>query len=349
MRKMISPRLARRAFTLVELLVVIAIIGILIGMLLPAVQQVREAARRTQCLNNMRQTALAALNYESAHMHFPTNGMLGGLGWGGQNRPNKGIENWSWVYQVLPFMEQNNLANRRADVGLGANSIGQSVIGEAVSNLTCPTRGPRYWQSTGASIPLRHFITDYVGFWVHPTHLRFVKMNPGYEDLPNQAPPGNYFGRQPGNNYKTTRWIGLIAPGGARPNTSGPAEQWSEVGFGAVTDGSSNTLLFAEKGARASDYNPVQGGSYWDNIERNGIVDIDLSTMRGLHWNVAAYPDSNNAGLAHLGGFGSAHPGQFNIVMGDGSTQSISQTIDLVVMYTLGCRNDGQTVSVTEL
>ena len=65
---------SKKGFTLVELLVVIAIIGILIGMLLPAVQQVREAARRTECMNNLRQVALASLNFESAHMHMPTAG-----------------------------------------------------------------------------------------------------------------------------------------------------------------------------------------------------------------------------------------------------------------------------------
>jgi type II secretory pathway pseudopilin PulG len=330
----------------VELLVVIAIIGILIGMLLPAVQQVREAARRSQCMNNLRQTALAAHNFESAYQHFPTNGMLGGLSWGGQLTPNKGMENWSWVYQCLPFMEANNLADRRKEVGLGANANGDSVIGETVSNLTCPTRGARFWQSSGSSIPLRHFITDYAGFWLHPTHLRFLKNNPEYAGLPDQNPSGNYFGNQPADhNYVTSRWVGLIAPGGARPK-SGAVEIWSTVGFGEISDGSSNCLLFAEKSARASDYNPVQGSTYWDNIERNGMVDIDLSTMRALHWNRAAYPDSNDAGLAHLGAFGSAHPGQFIICMGDGSTQSVDLSIDLETIYQLGCRDDGRTISV---
>lgn len=349
MKHMLRPQAGRKAFTLVELLVVIAIIGILIGMLLPAVQQVREAARRTQCMNNMRQTALAAHNFESTYQHFPTNGMLGGLGWGGRNAPNKGMENWSWVFQILPFMEANNLADLRQTVGLGADANGQSVIGQPIPTLTCPTRGPRSWQSSGSSIPLRHFITDYAGFFVHPTHLRFLKRNPQFAGLADQNPRGNYFGRQPaGHNYKETRWVGLIAPGGARPRTSGGPKVWGKIGFGKISDGSSNTMLFAEKGARASNYNPVQGGNYWDNIERNGIVDIDLSTMRALHWNRAAYPDSNNAGRAHLGGFGSAHPGKFNVCMGDGSTQSVNQQIDLEIIYKLGCRNDGNIISVTE-
>ena len=90
----------RQAFTLVELLVVIAIIGILVGMLLPAVQQVREAARRTSCLNNARQLVLANHNYQSANLKFPTVApFITGKG------------NRSWVAAVLPFIEQQNVAD----------------------------------------------------------------------------------------------------------------------------------------------------------------------------------------------------------------------------------------------
>ena len=91
-----STQSRRNGFTLVELLVVIAIIGILIGMLLPAVQQVREAARRTQCANNMRQLALAAHNFESAHRHFPDSAA-------------SSLEGYSLIAKTLPFVEQANL------------------------------------------------------------------------------------------------------------------------------------------------------------------------------------------------------------------------------------------------
>ena len=90
-----------RGFTLVELLVVIAIIGILIGMLLPAVQSVREAARRTQCMNNIRQLSLAALNYESAHMHFPS-------GVFDDDDNLRDALRVGWV-DMLPYIEQGNL------------------------------------------------------------------------------------------------------------------------------------------------------------------------------------------------------------------------------------------------
>ena len=104
----------KKGFTLVELLVVIAIIGILIGMLLPAVQSVREAARRTTCLNNIRQIGLAAINFSTAKMRFPTNGGNASV----LVRDNQGLninasESGSWAFQLLPYMEQENLFNLR--------------------------------------------------------------------------------------------------------------------------------------------------------------------------------------------------------------------------------------------
>ena len=127
-----SPK--SRAFTLVELLVVIAIIGILIGMLLPAVQQVREAARRTECMNNSRQIGLAALNFESAHMRFPSINF---------EVPQLDIEAASNWLALMPFMEQEALqtaiyqgtaetsgGNRSTGWVLGCDPYGEPVSGK---------------------------------------------------------------------------------------------------------------------------------------------------------------------------------------------------------------------------
>ena len=112
-------KIRKQGFTLVELLVVIAIIGILIGMLLPAVQQVREAARRTQCANNSRQLVLAMLNYESAHQRFPP-AINSEFSRGREDAPPI-IENPSmagdgvqqgWGFFILPFLEQNALGQQ---------------------------------------------------------------------------------------------------------------------------------------------------------------------------------------------------------------------------------------------
>ncbi len=115
----------KRGFTLVELLVVIAIIGILIGMLLPAVQQVREAARRSACQNKLRQVTLASINYESAHMRFPP----GTLTWRGLDEYTtvNGNRNSTTVY-LLGFMELDNLDDRLV-TARGLDSTGRQLVG----------------------------------------------------------------------------------------------------------------------------------------------------------------------------------------------------------------------------
>ena len=136
---------SKKGFTLVELLVVIAIIGILIGMLLPAVQQVREAARRTECMNNLRQVALASLNFESAHMHMPTAGTAinswasSDTGtWGAGTRTPFSRENWSQFWQILPFIEQNNVVPIRQGIeGWAMMPDPRNMNGDGVSLPAC--------------------------------------------------------------------------------------------------------------------------------------------------------------------------------------------------------------------
>ena len=149
--------LRKRGFTLVELLVVIAIIGILIGMLLPAVQQVREAARRTECMNNMRQLGLATLNYESAFMEFPpatqrnSTGRTDVRGVAPRRRPTASDPNdarkFSWGTFILPFIEQNNLNDQlkvatrswddRWESAVDAN--GNFLCTEIIAGFICPS------------------------------------------------------------------------------------------------------------------------------------------------------------------------------------------------------------------
>ena len=121
-----------RGFTLVELLVVIAIIGILIGMLLPAVQQVREAARRVTCANNLRQIALAMLNYESAYQSFPN-----GHSYRAGAAPIG--HGWGWQTHISPFMEQNNYFNAidmTLELGLSPN---KELIANVYNGALCPS------------------------------------------------------------------------------------------------------------------------------------------------------------------------------------------------------------------
>ncbi len=133
-------RLRARGFTLVELLVVIAIIGILVSLLLPAVQAAREAARRAQCLNNLKQIGVAIMLHVDAHKHLPTGGW--GYNWVGD--PNRGFDKrqpGGWVYNILPFIEEESLRTLgSSQTGAAQRAALTELCQKPVSSFLCPSR-----------------------------------------------------------------------------------------------------------------------------------------------------------------------------------------------------------------
>ncbi|QEG24866.1 DUF1559 domain-containing protein [Mariniblastus fucicola] len=327
----------KRGFTLVELLVVIAIIGILIGMLLPAVQQVREAARRTQCMNNLRQSTLAALNYESAHMTFPGGNFYGGGPWGHS----------FWV-QMLPFIEQGNLA-RGYDLTTGGwtggagntnpNKIWLTENRTAMPFLLCP------------SSDLPQFPVNYSGY----DSDDFAGTSNGDDDIAGML--ACYAGVMGSSEHRTAFEArgGIASKGGILVKQSAEFEN-PGVGFGEISDGSSNTILLAEQSAwmfnddgervdcRADgNHGFNMGGSYW-NIRpfnlisiRHPINELVISRAVGSSGNVGPNRPIH-----------SAHPGGAVVSVGDGSVHFLNDDTTLQVLFDLADKDDGNVVSVLE-
>jgi prepilin-type N-terminal cleavage/methylation domain-containing protein/prepilin-type processing-associated H-X9-DG protein len=200
--------LTRRGFTLVELLVVIAIIGILVALLLPAIQAAREAARRSQCSNNAKQIGLALQNYHDTHGSFPP-----GVIWGPGVAPYTLPYHHTWNVMILPFIEQQSLYNT-VDVRLPI--WGQAVVGTNVPTLRCPSDGRETPDQTSNIA-----VTNYPG-------------TEGYHWHPNanigNAAPWNTFGDPFGENC----------------SLNGIFTVTRTAKMSHVTDGTSNTISFAE-------------------------------------------------------------------------------------------------------
>lgn len=342
----------RRGFTLVELLVVIAIIGVLVGLLLPAVQAAREAARRTQCTNNLRQIGLACQIFESAQGHFPTAGGAVEQFFNPADlaKAAYGYESASWMYQILPQLEQKSLYDmRRGDGNQNAGFVETGLAEVRVPMFNCPSRADRF-ATIGTDI---YALGDYAGViasWNDPNWDSFV-----WRDT---APPNP--------TEEEAIWRGILVKGGQVNTSQNPPKIWKfqTVSFKNIEDGSSNTILVAEKAVQANHYtvasaNPwpfweVYGyytGADWPHMRMFGALTQGTASPNAeIPVRGDSDPRSGNPLLpSQEFGFGSAHPGIILSVFGDASTRTISDSADLLVLDQLGKRADGSAATPENL
>lgn len=339
-------RVTCRGFTLVELLVVIAIIGILIGMLLPAVQQVREAARRTQCNNNLRQLAVAAHNYESAFQKLPPGplGSPGGLTLGGgpTNSPAaaRANQNTSTTAFLLPYIEQNNLF-----VAIDPIAFDQSRITVNPEYATPPGDNNEWWNGNSygngvniglnTKIPVLRCPSDPGGqpnLAIYDYHVYGCSNIPFPQRIQGAGDLGttNYVvcdgsiggNHNCGNNSIFTGFRGVFRNG-------------EGIAVDKIHDGTSNVVMMGE----TLGFHDTLGNLGILNM-RHAIVTGGASIMR---------PDVFGQGLGLFGTpefgqeiqFGAAHSGIVNFVYADGSTSPISRNIEAVTLMRVGGREDG--------
>ena len=338
-------------FTLVELLVVIAIIGVLVALLLPAVQSAREAARRMQCANHLRQLGLAFANFESQNRYLPTGPYDGDPRLPGMiyDEPVGAYESgttccraahpdgWSQWFKILPFLEQQNVyslakftvpplhSGRPADYD-GEDSVARVLI----PVFYCPSR--RKVTGYGAGQFGRCDYAGCAGFFQGEMHENWGDIPPpplGMSPRRNERTPENY------GNFPGRRGYIVWPAQGARRKSAD------------VTDGTSNSVLAAEKSLPPSRHG-LDGGDNerWNNagwdedVIRWHFPPMSDTDRRVIVTGSPSNPnDGSNVWRRY---FGSSHPGGLNVVFGDGSVRFISFTVDALAWMRACVIDDGE-------
>ncbi|HET6575223.1 MAG TPA: DUF1559 domain-containing protein [Fimbriiglobus sp.] len=305
----------RRGFTLIELLVVIAIIAILIGLLLPAVQKVREAAARTTCSNNLKQLALGLHNYHSAYEKFPA-GIRRDQGPAPPSTNNyrlneTPLRRTNWTIEVLPYIEQENVQKKWNYTNFNAN---RGVTGDpatctwhAIKTFNCPSDPAPAVDTTSdaAESPPRHWgLTRYVANAGRRSYRRAAQTN------------------------------------------DGPFIHTVERNIASISDGTSNTIFLGER----STVDPVFSSTgdnlvFWGWWAFGAEGDVLGSAAERINWKMPAPATQANYDL-RINVFGSGHTGGANFAMGDGSVRFIRDSMDLVTLERACMYADGLVVSL---